>query len=539
MAKVQDRKNEIRLRAEQDFETFIRIVHPDRILGAIHLELIEWMTRQEAKTHQLILLPRDHQKSAMAAYYVAWQITRNPAIRILYVSATSTLAVKQLKFIKDILTSANYTFYWPEMVNEKDNDREKWTETEISVDHPLRKKENIRDATIFTAGLTTTITGLHCDLIVLDDIVVDSNAYSPEGRSQVQSQASYLASIAGTEGRQIVVGTRYHPRDLYSDFLAQTVTLFDEDTGEEVDSYSLYEVFERQVESRGDGTGEYIWPRQQRKDGKWFGFNQAILAQKKAQYFDQGRFRSQYYNDPSDSTSSAIQREHFQYYNQKAIKQINGDWYYGDRKLNIVAGIDFAYSLSNTADYTAIVVLGIDSYHNYYILDIERFKTNLIKEYFDKILSLYNKWEFRKLRAEITAAQSIIVKDLKENYIKPNNLILSIDENRPTKQKEERVAAALNSKYQNLQMWHYRGGNCSSLEEELISTKPPHDDIKDCLAAIIEIAVAPQARRKAQVTNNTVYYNERFGGLGTYAIITLSGMFGYLFDICSKQNVLF
>ena len=38
------------------------------------------------------------------------------------------------------------------------------------LDHPLRKKENVRDPSIFTGGLTTSLTGLHCDIAVLDDV---------------------------------------------------------------------------------------------------------------------------------------------------------------------------------------------------------------------------------------------------------------------------------------------------------------------------------------------------------------------------------
>lgn len=528
MAKLDRRKEEIKERALNDFLFFIQLVHPDRVLGPIHEELISWWTRSAAKTHQLILLPRDHQKSALAAYKAAWEITKNPAIRILYISATSKLAIKQLKLIKDILISPNYTFYWPEMVNPDEAKREKWSETEISVDHPRRKKEYVRDPTVFTAGLTTTIVGMHCDIAILDDVVIDENAYNQEGREKVRTQASYLSSIAGTEGRQWVVGTRYHPKDLYNDFLNQTVTIYDEDTGEVTDSYSLYEVFERQVESRGDGTGEYIWPRQQRKDGKWFGFDQRILAQKKAQYFDNAKFRSQYYNDPSDTESSAIRSEHFQYYNKNSLKQEGGYWTISGKRLNVFAAIDFAYSTSAKSDYTAIVVIGVDAYNNYYVLDIERFKTGSIQEYFNKILQLHVKWEFRKIRAEITAAQSVIVKDIKENYIKPYNLNLSVDEQRPIKNKEDRIAANLNSKYANLQMWHYKGGNCALLEEELVQSKPPHDDIKDCLSSCVEIAVAPTIRRSTTGATQQVSFHSRFGGVFTYAITVLSSLFGIL-----------
>jgi hypothetical protein len=105
---MKDKKELIRLQAESDLESFIRLVHPQRVLGACHIDLIRWWTREEAKSHQLVLLPRDHGKSAMVAYRVAWEITRNPAIRVLYISSTSNLAQKQLKFIKDILTSDIY-----------------------------------------------------------------------------------------------------------------------------------------------------------------------------------------------------------------------------------------------------------------------------------------------------------------------------------------------------------------------------------------------------------------------------------------------
>ena len=169
-------KEDIKEAAEADLLTFIKLVSPHRLLGNIHEELIEWWNRSDAKTHQLTLLPRGHQKSIMIAYRVAWEITRHPEVTILYISSTANLAEKQLKAIQDILTSKIYARYWPEMVNLQEGKREKWTTGEISVDHPKRKQEGVRDPTIFTAGLTTSITGLHCDIAVLDDVIVQENA---------------------------------------------------------------------------------------------------------------------------------------------------------------------------------------------------------------------------------------------------------------------------------------------------------------------------------------------------------------------------
>ncbi len=156
---------------------------------------------------------------------------------------------------------------------------------------------------------------------------------------------------------------------------------------------------------------------------------------------------------------------------------------------------NFAFSLRKKADYTALVTIGVDHQGNYYVLDIDRFKTDRIVDYYDHIVKAWEKWGFRKIRAEVTVAQQTIVKELKESYLKPNGIPLSIDEFRPTRSlgdKYERVAAVLEPKYDNMQIWHYKGGNCQSLEEELVMAHPPHDDIKDALANAISIAIIPK-----------------------------------------------
>jgi phage terminase large subunit-like protein len=513
-----DKRTLVREQAESDLEAFIRLVHPNRVLGSIHKEIIRWWNREGAKSHQLLLMPRDHQKSAMVAYRVAWMITKNPAVRVLYISSTANLAIKQLKFIKDILTSDIYSFYWPEMVNPEEGKREKWTETEVSVDHPKRKQELVRDPTIFTAGLTTSITGLHCDIAVLDDVVVRENAYTEEGREKTKQQYSLLSSIEGADAQEWAVGTRYHPRDLYNDMVEMEVDFYDE-YGDLAGSEPLYEKFECQVESYGDGTGEFIWPRQQRSDGKWFGFDQAILAKKRAQYLDKTQFRAQYYNDPNDASEASIARDLFQYYDRSFLTRREGRWYYQNRRLNVFAAIDFAYSLSKKSDYTSIVVVGVDSSNNYYVLDIERFKTKQVSEYFARILQSHQKWDFRKIRAEVTAAQDVIVEELKNNYIRRYGLALSVEGVRPTRHqgsKEERMDAILQPKYQNGQVWHYVGGNCQTLEEELVLQNPPHDDVKDALASALEMCVPPTnaalgaSNRQARAN---LIGSTRFGGI--------------------------
>lgn len=521
ISKKKDLSDELLLKKEQCeafLEEFIKYVHPRRCLGNIHRHIIGWWTRQDAKNHQLLLLPRDHMKSALIAYRVAWELTKDPTKRILYISSTSNLATKQLKFIKDILTCDNYRRLWPEMVNKDEMKREKWTEREISVDHPLRKEWSIRDPSIFTAGLTSNIVGMHCDIAVLDDVVVAGNAYTAEGRDKVVDQYSLLSSIESVDAREWVVGTRYHPKDLYSDLVQMEVHRYD-DYGKVETATELFEVQEHAVESIGDGSGEFIWPRQQGTDGKWFGFDAKILADKRAQYLNKVHFRAQYYNDPHDIDSSPIQRDAFQYYDQQYLSRRDGKWYFKGARINVVAAVDFAYSTGKKSDSSSIVVIGVSGNNDYYILEIDRFKTDKISEYFSHILKLFEKWGFRKLRAEVSVAQSVIVKDIKDNYIRPMGLSLTVEEFRPSRwqgSKEERILATLEPKYANKQIWHYIGGNCQALEEELIFVNPPHDDIKDALASAVDFAIAPLDIFKMQKdTPNThpYTYHSAFGGV--------------------------
>lgn len=499
--------DDIREAAEASLENFIRLVAPERLLGNCHREVLDWWTSPKAKSHQLLLFPRDHMKSALVAYRVAWMLAKNPTLRILYISSTANLAEKQLGFIKNILTSRIFSIYWPDHVNPEEGRRSKWTNNEIELDHPLRKAENIRDPSVFTAGLTTGITGMHCDIAVLDDVVVHENAYSAEGRQRVRSQYSLLASIEGANAQEWVVGTRYHPKDLYNDMMEMVEVLWD-DKGNEVGEQPIYEVLQRSVEEHG----EFLWPKQQRMDGEWFGFDRQVLSKKKGKYLDQLQFRAQYYNDPNDPDNVPISG--FQYFDRNRLTESDGYWYLNDKRLNLVAAIDFAYTTRKTSDYTAIVVVGTDEDNNHYVLDIRRFKTSDISEYYKNLLEMHNKWSYRKLVAEATAAQVAITQSLKNDYFKPNGLYIQIEEVKPTKNegtKEERMEAILSPKYKNDQVWHYRGGNTQILEEELMSSNPAHDDVKDALANAISFSVKP-TRNTHKKPSQKVVFHPRFGG---------------------------
>lgn len=517
LARMPPQAKEVRERALTDLYYFACLVNPGYVYGEVHREIFAWMQdytlfgQGEDGANKLVMLPRAHLKSHMVATWASWVIARTPEVTMLYVSATAGLADTQLYAIKNILASNVFMRYFPEYINPQEGKREKWSSTMISVDHEKRRKEGVRDATISTAGLTTNTTGWHADVIIADDLVVPENAYTEDGRESVSKKASQFTSIRNAGGLTMACGTRYHPVDIYDVWRKQLYDVYDDD-GVLIDRKPVWDIKEFVVEKEGI----FTWPRTVRTDGKAFGFDIRVLSRIRAEYTDTVQFYAQYYNNPNDPGSDRISREKFQYYNPRTLKKEGGRWFYNGRKLNVYAAVDFAFSLSKAADYTAIVVIGVDSDNNVYVLDIDRFKSDKTIEYFEHIKELHAKWSFLKLRAEVTVAQKVIVNGIKD-YLKKDGLRLAVDEYRPSRtegSKEERIAASLEHKYDNLEMWHLEGGWTSVLEEELILARPAHDDIKDALASAVGIAVPPAKSAGSKVkdflTQPTT--RSRFGG---------------------------
>lgn len=497
--------DEIRTLAEKDFITFCKLVAPYNVMGSCHEELCKFFANPDGSPYKLCLYPRAHRKSFYAGLYGCWRIVRDPSIAIVYLSATADLAEAQLRMMKGVLESTIVRRYWPDLVEADEGKREKWTSTEICVDSPIRKREGTRDSTIKAGGLTTNITGAHADLIILDDIVVPKNN-TEEGRRQVISQYSQLQSILNPGGMIVAVGTRYHPKDIY-DTMQQTVEEIYDDNGEMIGKANQWDVLQKSVEENG----EFLWNRTKRKDGKYYGFDWKELSRIKAGYVDKSQFYAQYYNDPNDAGSSPIQRDMFMYYNRDHLYTKAGVYYLKDKPLNVYAAVDFAFSLRQQADSTAIVVVGVDADNNKYVLDIDRFKTDRIQEYYNHIIALHNKYNLKKLRAEVTVAQQVIVTALKDKLAE-NSIRLVIEDYRPQTKKEERVQSVLRPLYEDHKVFHYRGGNCEILEEELTQLKPAHDDVKNALADAISISVAPKRWGYSKVNVKPLTLS-RFGGI--------------------------
>lgn len=533
MPQEQDAKlTELRELCEGSLWDFAQWVNPHYVYGEVHEDLYNFFQYNEAD-NKLALVPRDHLKSHCMATTVAWLITRNPAITINYVSANADLVQAQLRAIKGMLSSDRHRMLWPDMLNYvRDRDgtvKHKplgvWTQREIEVDHPMRKKLNVRDATVRTATVGGSNTGLHCEVTVFDDLVTDENYDSEALREDVVNCYINFSKITSTGAKMYAVGTRYGDNDLYNDLVEEEMNYFEED-GTEVRE-KLWQVFSRVVEDSPfrTGDGHFCWPRAQCPDsGDFYGFDRRELAIKRAKLIKSSAvgFFAQYYNDPNDASLNRLSKDNFKYYDIKHLNEEAGVWSYRGQPLKIFAAADLAFSEGTGAkmrkrDYTAICVIGLDSEGYVYILALDRFQTDKAETYYQHIIELQEYWGFKKIVVETNNAGKI-VKNQIEHLVRQNGDWLEVEGKPHTShsgKKEERIAQAVEPKYRTGSIFHFKGGYIKLLEEELILNRPAHDDLKDALAMAIEHSKPPRKSvglvNKRTGTDN-VYKMSRWGG---------------------------
>lgn len=502
--------DEIRKKAEEDFKTFMVLVNPSHVYGDVHYEAAAWLTRPEAKDDQLLLLPRGHKKSHIIAVWCAWWITKHPDTTILYVSATEDLAISQLYAIKQILESDVYRRYWADMIHPDEAKREEWSARNIKVDHPFRKKMGVRDRTVAARSVGGNTTGLHCDVIVFDDIVVPDNAYTEEGRAKVAASYSQFSSIANAGAITKIVGTRYHGKDIYNTLMEMRKEVFDENN-EIVGEEPVFEVFERQVET----DGHFLWNREVHpKTGRAYGFDARSLASIRAKYFAAGeraQYYAQYYNNPNDPDSERVNSESFQYYEQKHLRYEDGQWYFKQKPLAVFCGADLAYTTGTKSDYTAFAVVGLCPEGFIYLLELHQFKTDKYSDYYNELFRLWDKWKFKKIRIETNAGANLVVEYIKQE-VRKEGISLSVEGKNSRGDKVERTQAILEPRYESASVFHYRGGYMSVYEEQMLLARPAHDDLKDAVSAAIEISSPPNRRGLTVKRGAEIITDARFGG---------------------------
>jgi|TARA_Y100000310_G_scaffold278625_1_gene297133 hypothetical protein len=174
----------------------------------------------------LILAPRDHAKTTnVAESYPLWQVGLDPLLLCQIIGSTSSLARKR---IKKIASCIRFNQKFKNLFGElyPDNPDLSWSRDELEV---IRDQELVwnegraeRDPTFIALGITTSVEGGRAGLQVFDDVVTFENCKTQNGR-ETTSDKFWMSfdPMLLPKGQQLIIGTRYHYADLYSELIAK------------------------------------------------------------------------------------------------------------------------------------------------------------------------------------------------------------------------------------------------------------------------------------------------------------------------------
>jgi Terminase RNaseH-like domain len=162
----------------------------------------------------LINVPPEHAKSTtITTNYTLYTIVTNPNARVIIVSKTQGMARKFLGAIKTRLSHPAYmklqTAFGPNGGYKADATQ--WSADMIYLGTGRDSGE--KDPTVQALGFGSQIYGARADLIILDDVVMNSNAH--EWEKQIEWLQKEVITRLGRHGKLLIVGTRVAPVDLY------------------------------------------------------------------------------------------------------------------------------------------------------------------------------------------------------------------------------------------------------------------------------------------------------------------------------------
>ena len=393
---------------------------------SVHLPACEFVQNQ-AHPRKLLMLPRAFFKSHLATIgYTVWLIIqeprdrfRGPEERILIANATATNAEQFLSKIKSIF-ERNAVFQWlfPELVPDFASRQITWNVGSASVP----RKTDYPEPTFSTIGVGGAVVSRHFTRIVLDDLINDQHAASPDLMKKAIEWYTYVESLLEVSGRDevVVVGTRWSFSDLYSHI--------EETEGEQSEKNPLG--FVKHVRSAIE-RDQPIFPER-------FSFQElARLREKLGSYM----FGALYLNRPQGEGINDFNTDWLRHYtfSEKGKIELDDGRVVDPLSFDRVTIVDIATSLRRDADFSAVIVVGVDEARRVYLLEAwhGRVQTQTL---LDRILTLSSRWRTRAIFYEDSAQQKLIEYSIKQHMKETGQFFTVLPVKAGNKQtKEQRI----------------------------------------------------------------------------------------------------
>lgn len=410
-----------------------------RCLQPFHLR---WIEHQRQNRRSLLLAPRGFGKSSSCTVlYILWRLLQNPNFRVGIISNTSSQAEALLSEIKQLSQSESFREAFPQY---KPGDR--WTNAEVTFS---TKTSVTKEANITALGAEGAIISRHFDFIIGDDLVTQDNTRTESQRKKLEIFFfQTLMPCLEPEGSIHLVGTRYDHGDLYGHLMAT--------------SYASCALVDKAIQD--DGTS--LWEEK---------FNIDQLREMQRDY-GTANFAMQYQNDASLSKGDIFKEDWIQFYTTPPEMKF------------IYQGVDLAISAKEGADYFAIVTVGVDYNHNFYVLDAYRSRTSFLGQQ-QVIIQKFREFDPITVVIESNAYQAAQIQALRAT--EPTIRLTPLNTHKDKVTRAQRISSYFESK-----KVFFRRDMTGIVEEVLRMPNGEHDDLFDALEFAISKSLVGVRRRR-------------------------------------------
>lgn len=302
-----------------------------------------------------IIAARGHGKSSFFSYaYIIWRMWREDKTRGLLVSDTAAQVAELLRIIKEGVEFTDpdgYVFRLPALIDIEElaylvpkNYERSWTGEAIHFTNRSR---------VVGKTFGTRFRGKHVPWILVDDPHGDDVSYSEVAREKDWTfLKATIEPMLLNGGQLIIVGTPLHADDIHG-------------RTKKTPGWHCAEFPAITVDK--DGKEHCLWPE----------FRPPEYLEQRRKSMGELLFNQEYLLRPASSEASLFPKSLFYRHPQtlctwlklgpRAFEMQARGWTY-------VAGVDFALSAEAGADFTVIVVLGIDEYMNRHLVELVRVK---------------------------------------------------------------------------------------------------------------------------------------------------------------------
>jgi predicted phage terminase large subunit-like protein len=437
----------------------------------VHDDVQKFLMRAAKK--KALLLPRGHLKSTLVTVaYTVQAILRNPNVRVLIANQVWDMSRRFLGEVKAQLEGSQLKYLFGDFQSSR------WNADDIIV---KQRTKPHKEPTVLTTGVEAETTGGHFDLILMDDLTGLQNSATPDQREKTKRFRRSMVNLLEPGGTLIDIGTRWHLDDTFSEIFEKEAR--------------YYDVMVRKVVENGT----IIFPKHFSKKFNpitkdWVSVpteNCMDYIQHLKESMPMDEYLAQYENNPISPENQIFKEEMFKYWNKRP------------EGLYVGMAVDLAISQRTEADYTAMVVLGMDSKWDIFVLDYMRGHwgvSDIVKNVFD----MQERWKPNTVGMETNGFQRTLKLSC-EDEMRRRKKYFPIEEIRtgPDQSKINRIKS-LEPFYRQGKVSHAFWMKGKDFEGELLTfPKGKHDDIIDAVSMALPLMSPGQERQGSSIPENS------------------------------------